>query len=291
MTNQISSQRIKRCLLSHTITTEKKGPILHVHQNAYEVTLFKRGNVDYFVNDAMYHLKAGNLLLIRPHDIHGYTCKDTSPYERLSVHIEENLAASLSSDTTDLLSCFTSPHHSAARRINSEQMKMFEYYTNQAILCLNEQNFGHDIQVCSYLSMILIIANTASQNPDALQVDSFPPFIQNAIAYINANFSNDISIQDIADNLNISRSRLCHAFKEFTGAPLWNYVIARRIQEAEKLLKQGASITAACYESGFQDYAHFAKTFRQFTGMSPGKYTKNSGKKDPNIPMLKINIT
>ena len=104
--------------------------------------------------------------------------------------------------------------------------------------------------------------------------DVAPRIIRDAIDYISANLAGDISVQTIADCLNISRSRLCHQFKDFTGISLWNYVISRRIQRAQSLLREGVSITETCYECGFKDYAHFVKAFSKVIGVPPGKYTK-----------------
>ncbi|WP_416388659.1 helix-turn-helix domain-containing protein [Lacrimispora sphenoides] len=72
----------------------------------------------------------------------------------------------------------------------------------------------------------------------------------------------------------MSRSRLSHLFKEYTGTSLWNYIITRRIQYARTLLLKGTSITATCYECGFRDYAHFVKVFTRINGISPGRYSR-----------------
>ncbi|MBQ3028199.1 MAG: AraC family transcriptional regulator, partial [Lachnospiraceae bacterium] len=41
---------------------------------------------------------------------------------------------------------------------------------------------------------------------------------------------------------------------------------------AKALLQEGASVTEACYRSGFNDYANFIRSFKKVTGVSPGKY-------------------
>lgn len=92
-------------------------------------------------------------------------------------------------------------------------------------------------------------------------------------------------MQDIADALNVSRYYLSHAFKKSTGYGLWNYVISKRLVYSQKLLAEGASVTEACYESGFKDYAHFIKSFTKTFGCSPKQYGKN----DASIYTVKLN--
>lgn len=285
MINQIPTEHIYQYLLSHRNSRGRLERTLHVHPNAYEIMLFKSGNVDYFINDTSYHLKPGDLTFVRPNDIHGYFVHDDSPYERLPVHINENFISSLSTSQTDLLACFSTPSSSPAH-LNQEQIQLFEYCVDASIRAIRENIFGCDVWLRSNLSILLLLANSAQQQNDLESNDILPKIVQDAISYINVNFSNNISIQGIADHLNISRSRLCHVFKEFMGISLWNYVIVRRIQHAQVLLKQGASITTACFECGFQNYAHFIKVFTKFVGISPGKYMKDmpAGQRDDSTP-------
>lgn len=93
-------------------------------------------------------------------------------------------------------------------------------------------------------------------------------------------------MQDIADALNVSRYYLSHEFKKSTGYGLWNYVISKRLVYSQKLLVEGASVTEACYGSGFKDYAHFIKSFTKTFGCSPKQY----GKSDDSIYMVKLNL-
>ena len=67
---KLEIESIDKLLLSHLLTTEPFPPQLHIHNNAYELTMFKSGNVDYFINNITYHLTPGDLLLICPNDIH-----------------------------------------------------------------------------------------------------------------------------------------------------------------------------------------------------------------------------
>ena len=66
----------------------------------------------------------------------------------------------------------------------------------------------------------------------------------------------------------------------------WNYVITKRLVYAQKLLWGGSSVTEACYESGFRDYAHFIKSFTKTFGCSP----KQCKKEDSDVYMMKLNL-
>lgn len=273
--NEIKTESIDQLLISHRCSCRKTDRTLHIHNNAYEIMLFKSGNVDYFINNVAYHLKPGDLTFICPNDIHGYFTKDDSPYERMPIHMEETFASSLSTDSTDLMACFQSATKSHICHLDKKQIDEFEAYTDMMIKSLTEKEFGYDIRVKACLTLLLLLANTALHSDKDSMSDITPEIIQETITYINDNLTNDLSIQTIAGHLNMSRSRLSHVFKDFTGTSVWNYIVARRIQYAGALLGQGVSITTACYECGFRDYAHFIKVFSKINGISPGRYAKN----------------
>jgi len=273
--NEITTQSIDQLLVSHIRTCQKAERTLHTHNNAYEIMLFKSGNVDYFINNVTYHLTPGSLTFICPNDIHGLFIKDDTPYERMPIHIEEGFADSLSTANTDLFSCFHNPKQEHLYHLSKEQMAEFQLYADAVITSLNEKSFGYDIRVKACLMFILLLANTAARSDNMFSGDISPKIIRDTLSFVDENLSRDISIQAIADHLNISRSRLSHLFKEYTGTSLWNYIISRRIQYARTLLLNGTSITNTCFECGFKDYAHFVKVFSKINGISPGKYAKN----------------
>ena len=194
-----------------------------------------------------------------------------------SLHINEQIAEKLSTEKTNLLRCFQNLEENQVRHLRGADCEQFEFYMHTLIKYFKNDEYGADIRVHSYLSLLMVLINTTIQSDNQINLpDISPALIKDALSYISENLTNDISVQAIADYLNISRSRLSHVFKDYTGISLWNYIIARRIQYSQTLLKQGHSITNACYECGFQDYAHFIKVFTRLNGISPGKYARNS---------------
>ena len=135
--------------------------------------------------------------------------------------------------------------------------------------------FGQDLLQRSYLSILLIQLIRMIRESSNEVFSSPPPMIQDVYAYIDQHLSEDISIQSIANAMNISRSYLCHQFREYFNTSLWNYVLSKRLILAQKLLLSGSSVTEACYDSGFRDYAHFIKSFTKTFGIPPKKYSMN----------------
>lgn len=271
---KLEVESIDKLLLSYLLTTEPFPPHLHIHNNAYELMMFKAGNADYFINNITYRLTPGDLLFVCPNDIHGLSVKDHEPCERFPIHFNEAFIQTFSTPNTNILTCFQNHEHNHILHLSEDQMREYEYLVTQTIEALNRKEFGYDIYAKANLSLILLLANQASVTKPVRLADITPQAVKDAIQYVDQNLSNTLSIQDIADHLNLSRSRFCHLFKDFTGTSPWNYIIARRIQHACTLLQKGMSITDVYFECGFNDYAHFVKSFTKLVGISPGKYSK-----------------
>ena len=105
-----------------------------------------------------------------------------------------------------------------------------------------------------------------------------PNIIVDCMNYITNNISKPISLSDLSAQFNFNGNYLSHLFKKHTGLNLRDYIVQNRLQIAKKELLMGASVTEACYRSGFNDYSNFIRTFTKLVGISPGRYKKNCPK-------------
>lgn len=97
--------------------------------------------------------------------------------------------------------------------------------------------------------------------------------IEKAGAYIQKNFSKELSLDDVSREMNISPYYFSKLFKEETGENFVEYVTRVRIEYAKKLLEKSEySIKRVCLESGFHDPNYFSRIFKKQTGMTPSEY-------------------
>lgn len=99
------------------------------------------------------------------------------------------------------------------------------------------------------------------------------PYIEKAVQYIQDNYSEKITIQDIADHVTIHPSYLSSLFRKSLNQSVNSYINFHRINVAKQLLKNGnTSITDIALQTGFYDAQHFLKTFKKNTGFTPSEY-------------------
>jgi len=105
----------------------------------------------------------------------------------------------------------------------------------------------------------------------------YSSIIKKAIDYINLNFENKISLNVIADKINISQSHLSRQFKKETNTTVTEFINNKRINEAKYLIKQNnKSITEIALTVGFENHNYFCKVFKEVTSLTPMEYLKKS---------------
>jgi AraC family transcriptional regulator len=93
------------------------------------------------------------------------------------------------------------------------------------------------------------------------------------VAYVRANLAADISVTELAALVHMSPSHFTRMFKMSFGMTPYRFVMHERVQAAKEMVA-GSSTSAieVAMTFGFASQSHFAKVFRQFTGVSPKQY-------------------
>lgn len=102
--------------------------------------------------------------------------------------------------------------------------------------------------------------------------------IRPAIEYMNENFSEAVTIEQLAEITHMSKSYFMRRFKETAGVGAIEYLSQLRIKKAcEILLKTDKTVVEAAFECGFRNLSNFNRQFRKFVGCTPKEYRKTCG--------------
>lgn len=100
--------------------------------------------------------------------------------------------------------------------------------------------------------------------------------LSDAMNYIRANYRENLSLENVAQQVFISPFYLSHLFKEELGITFVEYLTRIRMEEAKRLLKEPRlSIVAIASEVGYEDASYFSKVFKKNLSISPNQYRKN----------------
>lgn len=99
--------------------------------------------------------------------------------------------------------------------------------------------------------------------------------VQYMIEYVHAHYAEDITLEQLASQLYISKNYLNQLFKKVTGETFTNYVIRVRIEKAKALLMEGRHLIYEVSEMvGYQNVPYFSTLFKKYCGVSPSELMK-----------------
>lgn len=103
--------------------------------------------------------------------------------------------------------------------------------------------------------------------------------IETIYDYVQQNFQNEVSLDEVASRVNMTVPAFCRYFKKLTHKTFTEFVNEIRIAHACRHLgDEHLSIAAVSFDSGFNNLSHFNKQFRLITGVNPRDYRRNMRK-------------
>jgi AraC family transcriptional regulator of arabinose operon len=93
------------------------------------------------------------------------------------------------------------------------------------------------------------------------------------ISYIDINYNRQLSLKELADEINVSPQYLCRLFKQCYGMRPFEYVTKKRLQEAKKLLLENKlTVSDIAGETGYNDASYFCAVFKHYERITPNEF-------------------
>lgn len=120
-----------------------------------------------------------------------------------------------------------------------------------------------------------IIAHYADRNASAPVFRPEPQAVKHVRDYLQDNFAENISLEEIARVAGLSSFHLNRVFRQTIGLPPHAYQTQVRVERAKTLIAERVSIEQAALAVGFFDQSHFTNHFKRLCGYTPGFYRQN----------------
>lgn len=229
--------------------------MLHSH-NEYEIYMFLGGDSKYIVEDKVYALSKGDIIIINGNEMHRVFHNRPAAYHSFVI--------SLSPDFFEVHGCkeyeeafLHSNSSSKGHKISATDVKTSGLY--DAIMRIRKysdkcKNISSPV-ISAVIIEILYIVNKLVTFSDADVSEN--PLIKEVISYINENFTGEITLDNLAEEFFVSKYHLCRIFKESTGHTIQGYIKNKRLIKTKELLSEGKNLTDAALLSGFNSYSSF----------------------------------
>lgn len=251
-----SIQYVENCL-----ETDENRHCNHVH-DACEVYVNLEGNVSFVVEDHLYPITSGNIIITRPYEAHHCVYHDSSVHRHYVIRFSGEGCSEL------LPFVFR-------REAGRDNLIVLQKGKEVALRSLCDHLLsGYDNALSSYICFLRIfdlLRNGTAQNDIEMQATPSTLF---TLKYINENIAEHISISLLAEQCLTSVSTLERNFKKDVGTTPSKYILERRLSLSLAYLQGNYSIREVSEKCGFSDYSHFISGFRKRFGVTPMQYMK-----------------
>ncbi len=245
----------------------------HWHTNC-EIVYIKKGSFNMALDDNTYTFNEGDVVFITGGIVHGGT-----PFDCTYDCIVFDLEMMLKNNTA----CSKVVHDINHKKITintllSEKGSEITKITSRLCDTLLEKNYGYEFEVQGYLYILFgeILKNGlyTKNETDSMSQERIIS-LKNVLSYISDNYTENISLDNLAKIAGMNPKYFCRYFKSMTDRTPIDYLNYYRIESAcEMLSTKDISIGEVAISCGFNDESYFIKTFHKYKDITPKQYVK-----------------
>ena len=239
----------------------------HTHEYA-EIMLITEGKGIQIINGSEYPVKTGDIVVLNQNCIHAERTEKDSPEALITCKLDKVFSA-------DMPDGYLVPDHISpvfeSGSSYEELLSIYKelYYEKSFLDEFSEKIILADVQ--RLLSFVYRKMKTAPRlTPKSKKIDNI---VQAIRQYIDNHYTEDLSLESLSAEFFISTSFLVHAFKREIGESPINYLINRRMGEAQRYLSfTDLPVAEISWRVGYENVSYFNKIFQKRTGFQPSVF-------------------
>ena len=243
-----------------------------------EITYVRKGTMCYKVNNLVYHLKEGDIVFNNSGALHSGTMENQEDCTYIPVTFDPRLIYGFFQSTIN--SKYVDPviQDSLLPAICIDQSepwhRPFREYLLR-IIALDEKKpdfYELDITICLQ-SMWRLLLEHITYEPQVSRENSLEyDRIKKILSYIEDNYQNKITLNDIAGHIHLCESECTRLFKRHMNTTLFAFLQEYRIERSLEFLQDDQPVSAVADKAGFSDPNYYSKVFAKIKGCSPREY-------------------
>jgi len=235
----------------------------HFHDH-YVIGFIESGQRYLSCRNKEYIIDAGDLTLFNPGDNH--TCEQvdggTLDYRCINIKPEAMRKAVLEITGKEYL-----PYFKEQVLFHSELASLLKEL--HSIVMLGEKGFQKEEMFLFIIQQLITEYADVVTAPAAGEANAE---IKAACDYLENNYMNNITLDDLSALAGLSKYQLIRSFTKEKGISPYCYLETVRIGRAKKLLEQGVAPIDVAFKTGFTDQSHFTNFFKKLIGLTPKQY-------------------
>lgn len=253
-------------------------------QAVYEITYVLSGTGAFYVDDTVYTMQKGDLLLVRKGQMHNIISAEIEPlrffylgFDFVEPIVNEKIAQLKSFFDTNEQVQF----HNAVSLQDTFMRVLSKFISDDVLSNLLVEAYMQEI-ICGvyrifsrkfYKNYLLSGSNNSDEK-----------LVYDVINYIDVHLESMENLSALSAEFWYSYTHIAQKFSAFTGESLKSYHTKRRFEKSNEYLRQGYSVTKVAELMGFKSIQAFSRAYKKYVGMAPREYKKWAEEDKKNLP-------
>lgn len=251
---------------NHTIFTnpQDKNFYFHTHDTC-ELIFLKSGNASGIIGDKTYKLNKDSLIIFRANIPHRIRIDGNEDYERFDILFDENILSNgIFNKIYDDLDVVNLSKNDNILNL----FKKIEYYYD------NFQESDLNYLITNIVEEILFNLYLVCDDNFDYHSYSTHPTVSKAVDFINAHYTEPITIDEICKEICVTKGHLHYLFTEILKITPKKMINMKRLAKAQKLISMGEKPSYVYESCGFRDYGTFLRNYTAYFGYTPSEKDK-----------------
>jgi len=243
----------------------------HIH-STLSIGAIDNGQVLYNVEGKQALLSKGKLAIINPDTLHHCNPQEKAVRSYYMIYLDTQWCYQLQ------YALFGNQTFIPSNKILLDDECIYLQYINTVNIFLNDQFLIEKEQsLIQLLESIFLQLNACKEKSNSVTKSNNDCLaqIEQLKAYLKENLTADITVNNLALELNANPYTLLRQFKKKVGITPHAYRLNYKVEQAKHYLKKGLSISDVAFQCGFFDQSHLSRHFKTITTVTPKEYQVN----------------
>ena len=252
----------------------------HCHPEI-EITYVKEGSMHYRINNRSFHLKEGDIIFCNSNALHSGEMENQEDCSYIPITFDPKLIYGFFQST--ICTKYVEPviQNLAVCAVHIDYSeKWHETFRDRMleVISLDKKKpdfYELDISIRMQLLWRLLVEHLPHQPVSTTSDFTEYERIRRILSYIEQNYMNQITLDDISEHIHLCESECTRLFKRHMNTTLFSFLQEYRIERSLEYLNTKESISSIAEKTGFSDSNYYSKVFSKIKGCSPREYRKN----------------
>ena len=239
-----------------------------LHSHTFdEISLISSGEITYISDDIITKVSGKSLICSKAYHLHNPYISPDTLYERYQIFVHfENLYDAIPAVYSMSTPSFIAP------LTDDEYSELYHYFFLLKSVYVSPYTEDSVLRAKLILGVLYMKIYDIFSKTDLTPVKLTGTYINDVISFIELHYAEKITLENLASEFFVSRTKLAGVFKKTTGMTVNSFHILTRLKNAKFMLESGLSVTETAERCGFTSSAYFINTFVAHNKITPYKY-------------------